>query len=317
MAETFGELPGGSGTLNNTGVQTYERIFEIYYDDPIMDANIVARHPLLPTFGSQYAAWAPAQLVSISARQDSNRAAGHHWTVTCQYNSQQGGQDQNPDEQDLDPELRSVKISWTAKQVQVFRERDLRGKKKCNSAGDPFVPMKPTFESIRVATIRYFVRTKPAGLLQLHNCINSNQFTVDGETVKEHCCRIADIQVGEYKIDRGVRGRDITIQLEIGAEKTLPWTSDVAGVGPTATTNQNVTVGYWIAESLDRGRREYDFATGKVRQIVGPDKNEPMEPSLLDGQGFAITPLPVTDGEEVYRIWYDYEAKNFSTIRFQ
>lgn len=318
MAEVFGELTGGSGTLSITGNQSYERVFEVYYDEPIFDANIVARHPLLPAIGSSYAPWAAAQLVDISAKQDQNRGAGHHWTITCRYSTQQRDLGQNPDDQNQDPEERAPRISWSARQVQVFRERDLRGKKKCNSAGDPFIPLKPTFESIRVATVRYFVREKPAGLLGLHNCINSNKFTVDGEVVEINCCRIADITVSEYRIERGVRGRDITIQFEIGDQKTLSGASDITGVGPFAVVNTNRTVGYWVADSLDRGRREWDdnVAPAKVKNIIGPDKNEPMEPSLLDGSGGAILP-PVPDGVEVYRIWYDYPAKDFSLIRLQ
>lgn len=318
MAEIFGELTGGSGTLSITGNQSYERVFEVHYDEPIYDANIVARHPGLPPMGALYAPWASAQLVDISARQNANRAAGHHWTITCRYSTQQRDLGQNPDDQNLDPEERAPRISWSTRQVQVFRERDIRGKKKCNSAGDPFIPQKPTFESIRVATVRYFVRQKPAGLLALHNCINSNEFTVDGELVKRHCCRIADIQCSEFRIDRGVRGRDITIVFEIGDPKTLSGASDITGVGSLATVNTNLTVGYWVSESLDRGRREWDtdVSPAMVKDIIGPDKNQPMEPSLLDGSGGALLP-PVPDGFEVYRIWYDYPSKDFSLIRLQ
>jgi hypothetical protein len=318
MAEIFGELPGGAGSYSITGAQSYERVFEVYYDDPIYDANIVARHPGLPAIGSLYAPWAPALLVEINPRQDTNRGNGNHWTITCRYSNQQQGLGQDPNDQDQDPEQRAPKITWSARQVQVFRERDIRGKKKCNSAGDPFIPQKPTFESIRVATVRYFVRQKPAGLLALHNCINSNEFTVDGEVVKQHCCRIADIQCSEFRIDRGVRGRDITIVFEIGDPKTLSGASDITGVGNLATVNTNLSVGYWIADSLDRGRREWDTDVNPaiVKEIIGPDKNQPMEPSLLDGSGGALLP-PVPDGFEVYRIWYDYPAKNFSLIRLQ
>ena len=207
---------------------------------------------------------------------------------------------------------------WSTNQIQVFRERDLRGKRKCNSAGELPSSMIPTYESIRVATVKYFVRTKPAGILNLVNKINSNAFTVDGEYVPVHCCRIASIQISEPRIDNGVTGRDITVQFEIGPQKTLCKAVDVRYVGFTGNIETNKVVGYWIGDMLDQGRREIKAVSPYtiLIPIVGRDGNEVTHPAQLDGQGVALEP-PVKDGDEVYRYWYHYEAVDFSLIRLE
>jgi len=314
MATQINEIVGATASYTLQGQETYERVFELIFDSPVFNAGDVISHPLLPPLLSLYSPFSFAVHDGRQARHTGGRAAPHIWTVTCQYSTRQ---DTNQNEQ-RDPELVAPKISWTTSNQQVYRERDRRGKKKCNSAGDPFVPITPTYEAIKVATVKYFVRTKPTGLLDLVNKINSNTFTVDGEYVAKHCCRIADIQVSEPRIERGVVGRDITVQFQIGPTKTLNKAGDVIGVGFTANVEQGKTVGYWIPETLDRGRREIKSVPpyNTLVPVVGRDGNEPVEPSLLDGQGVALEP-PVSDGAEVYRYWYDYQEADFSLIRLQ
>jgi hypothetical protein len=313
MATQINEIVGATANLTLQGQEAYERVFELIYDDPVFNAADVVTNPLLPSFLSLYAPWSAAVHDGRQARHSGGRAAPHIWTVTCQYSARQNT-NQN---QQQDPEVQLPRISWASNNQQVYRERDRRGKKKCNSAGDPFIPITPTYEGIRVATVKYFVRQKPVGLLNLVNKINSNTFTVDGEYVAKHCCRISDIQVGEPRIERGVTGRDITVQFQIGAPKTLVKANDVQSVGFSANVESNKVVGYWIPETLDRGRKELSLAPGtELVQIVGADGNEPVEPSLLDGKGRAQA-TPVVDGAEVYRYWYDYEEADFSLIRLE
>jgi hypothetical protein len=314
MATQINEIVGATASYTLQGQEAYERVFELIFDSPVFNAADVVSNPLLPPLQSLYAPWSAAIHDARQARHSGGRAAPNIWTVTCRYSSQQNT---NQNEQ-RDPELVAPKISWSSSNQQVYRERDRRGKKKCNSAGDPFIPITPTYESIKVATVKYFVRTKPAGLLDLVNKINSNTFTVDGEYVAKNCCRIADIQVSEPRIERGVVGRDITVQFQIGPTKTLNKAGDVIGVGFTANVEQTKTVGYWIPESLDRGRREIKAISpyNILIPVVTRDGSEPTEPSLLDGQGVALDP-PVADGSEVYRYWYDYEEADFSLIRLQ
>jgi hypothetical protein len=314
MATQINEIVGASASVNLQGQETYDRVFELIFDDPVFNAGDVINNPLLPPLLSLYSPFSSAIHDDRQARHSGGRASPNIWTVTCRYSTRQNT---NQNEQ-RDPELLAPKISWATSNQQVYRERDRRGKKKCNSAGDPFIPITPTYEAIKVATVKYFVRNKPAGLLELNNKINSNTFTVDGEYVAKNCCRIADIQVSEPRIERGVTGRDITVQFQIGPTKTLTKAGDVIGVGFTANVEQGKTVGYWIPETLDRGRREIKSLPPYTNlvPVVGKDGNEPVEPSLLDGQGVALEP-PVSDGAEVYRYWYDYQEADFSLIRLQ
>ncbi|MFN9375003.1 MAG: hypothetical protein ACK6D3_24255 [Planctomycetaceae bacterium] len=317
MASTITEITGGSGSFAMPGTESYERVFEIYYDTPQFNATEVLADPRLPQAQEPYAQGSSAVHLSRSARQNNNRGAPHHWTVTCSYSTQVSSNQAQP-QFNQDPEVQAPRISWSTNAIQVTLENDRRGKKKCNSAGDLFRPGKAHYESVRICTIRYFVRQKPAGLLSLHNCINKTAFTVDGEQVEQHCARVADVQVGEERYERGVRGRDIMVQIEIGPSMLLPNASDVKDVGATSTVQANKRLGYWIANTLDRGRQvlgPLGAGPDVLQTYYGPDGVEPAEPIHLDGKGKAL-PTPVKDGDEVYRYWYDYREVEFTDIRF-
>lgn len=306
-------IVGSTGNQQLPGTEAYEQVYEIIYDDPVFDSAIPLNDPNLPPYLTQYAPWSAAVHTGRNARQSTNRASPNIWTVTCQFNSQR-----SDNQQSQDPELDLPRISWSSQEVQVYRERDLNGNRKCNSAGEPFIPITPRYESVKVATVRYFVRFKPVGLMDLVNKINSNPFTVDGEAVPKHCCRVAGIQCGEPRIERGVVGRDITVQFQIGYPKQLGKANYINQVGIAATVQNNITAGYWISESLDRGRREVKAVApyDKLQLIQDSFGNEPSEPSLLDGAGVALV-APVPAGDEVYRYWYDYEEADFSLIRLE
>lgn len=315
MVKQVNLIVGSTGNQQLPGTETYEQVYEIIYDDPVFDSAIPLSDPELPPYLTQYAPWSLAVHTGRNARQSTNRGSPHVWTVTCQFSSQRNDSQQNMNQ---DPELDLPRISWSSQEVQVYRERDLNGNRKCNSAGEPFIPVTPRYETVKVATVRYFVRQKPAGLMELVNKINSNAFVVDGESVPRFCCRIAGIQCGEPRIERGVIGRDITVQFQIGPPKQLGKANYISQIGIAATVETNVTVGYWISESLDRGRREVKAVApyDKLQLIQDSFGNEPSEPSLLDGAGVALVP-PVPAGDEVYRYWYDYEAADFSLIRLE
>lgn len=315
MVKQVNLIVGSTGSQQLPGTETYEQVYEIIYDDPVFDSAIPLNDPELPPYQTQYAPWSLAVHTGRNARQSTNRGSPHVWAVTCQFSSQRNDSQQNMNQ---DPELDLPRIAWSSQEVQVYRERDLNGNRKCNSAGEPFIPVTPRYETVKVATVRYFVRQKPAGLMELVNKINSNAFVVDGESVPRFCCRIAGIQCGEPRIERGVIGRDITVQFQIGPPKQLGKANYISQIGIAATVETNVTVGYWISESLDRGRREVKAVApyDKLQLIQDSFGNEPSEPSLLDGAGVALVP-PVPAGDEVYRYWYDYEAADFSLIRLE
>lgn len=315
MVKQINLIVGSTGSQQLPGTETYEQVYEIIYDDPVFDSATPLNDPELPPYQSQYAPWSLALHTGRTARQSTNRGSPNIWTVTCQFSSQRNDSQQNINQ---DPELDLPRISWSSQEVQVYRERDLNGNRKCNSAGEPFIPVTPRYETVKVATVRYFVRQKPIGLMELVNKINSNSFVVDGEAVPQFCCRVAGIQCGEPRIERGVIGRDITVQFQIGPPKRLGKANYISQIGIAATVETNVTVGYWISESLDRGRREVKAVApyDKLQLIQDSFGNEPSEPSMLDGAGVALVP-PVAAGNEVYRYWYDYEAADFSLIRLE
>ena len=316
MATEVKEISGAGGSLNVDGEERYTREFSIIFDDGYTATPLeVMTLPEMPAAWSPHPASARSFCIGVKCSQDRDRGRFNIWTATCEYSEKIPP---NVDLNDLfagqgqDPELRLPRMSWVTNQSQVYRDRDIAGSKICNSAGDPPIPGMPQYEASKICTIKYFVRLKPAGLMELVNTINSSPFTVDGEYAAERCARIADIQVGEYRVERGVTGRDITCQIEIGPPKTLAKSKYIALTTGGSVETNNV-VGYFVPAFLDRGRRQYDGASG-LKIITNADGTEPLEPSLLNGSGVVLS-MPVADGSEVWRYYYPYQSADFNLIR--
>ena len=134
MADSVNRIVGSTASVTLPAQESYEETYELIYDEPVFDASVVINDVRLPAYFSMYAGWSAAVLISKQARQSTNRGSPNHWTVTCQYSNQRLN---DQDNRQQDPEQKAVRISWSTTQIQVFRERDIRGKRKCNSAGDP------------------------------------------------------------------------------------------------------------------------------------------------------------------------------------
>lgn len=317
MATTVTEITGASGNLTVTGEARYTREFEIFFDDGIVPSpRQVCTLPQMPAAWSAHPDDPRSFCVAVSARQDTDRARANHWIATASYSEKTPSNTNSLEDlfsgQGQDPEVRLPRVSWATNRIQVYRDRDINGHKICNSAGDPPIPGLPQYESVSICTIKYFVRIKPSGLRSLVNCVNAAPFTVDGEYVPTHCGMVADIQVGEYRVEKGVVGRDITCQIEIGPERTLAKAKYIS-LTTSGTVETSKQVGYFVTTFLDRGRRQYDGSSG-LEVITNADGNEPLEPSLLNGSGVALS-APVAAGSEVWRYYYPYTATNFNLIR--
>lgn len=320
MATQVVEVPGASLTLNVDGTEEGTRVFRLFYDGTNQNPYAVATDTLLPAAWSNHPNSQRAKCQEMSVQQDSDPARGNVWVATAKYSSKIPAGISLSDlfaGQSQDPEFKLPRISWATNQQQVYRDIDLAGFRKCNSAGDPLLNAQAQFESTKILTTKYFVRQKPAGLLDLVNKINNAPFTVDGEFVPERCARVIDIQVGDPRLEKGVLGRDISAQIEIGPQRTLPKAKYI-GLTSGGSVETNKQVGYWVSVALDRGKRQYD-ATVKsgapgLKIITSDDGMEITEPALLDGAGVALA-TPVAVGSEVYRYWYDYVAADFTAIR--
>ena len=121
MASECNEIVGATGNATIQGVESYQRVFEIIYDDAVWDSTIPLTDARLPAPGSAYSYGSTALHVSRQARQSSNRGSPNHWTVTCQFSTQQTTDQQDPQQ---DPELRAPRISWATNQSQIYKERD-------------------------------------------------------------------------------------------------------------------------------------------------------------------------------------------------
>lgn len=320
MATEVNEIFGADGDLNVDGTRRYTRVFEVHFDDTVMDPHYVMTLAQLPAAQSPHPADNGSFCVAASAKQDTSRGnAGRKWVVTYKYSERQGTSIEDLfSGQGQDPELREVEVSWSTNQTQKYDEYDRNNKRITNSAGDAPLRPEPHFDAVALCTLNYFVRFKPANLMLLNNAINSSSFTLDGEYVDERCARIADIQVSKRQVVRGVIGRNITVQLAIGQPKTLKANS-INNVGPSGISAGNITLGYWEPAFLDRGRREYDSTlnggAGGLATIENDDGSIPEEPALLDGKGVALS-KPVAQGSEVYRFYERYKILDFTLIRF-
>lgn len=318
MATEVTEITGQSGRLHVDGTRRYQRVFEVFFDSVVMNPYEVCTLSQLPAAQSPHPHDSGSFCVGVEAKQDSDRARGEHWIVTFDYSERQASSVEDLfSGQGQDPELRQVDVSWQSNQIQRFSEYDYEGFRICNSAGDPPVRPEPYFEPVKICNLKYFVRYKPAGLMELVNCINANSFTIDGEYVAEKCARVADISVTPYGVTRGVIGRNISVTLEIGKTKSLKANS-VVWVGSSALTPSTQTLGFWEPAFLDRGRRVYDSTlnggSGGLATVTNDDGTIPDEPALLNGKGVALT-KPVAQGSECWRFYSRYQPIGFELIR--
>jgi hypothetical protein len=319
MSDEIAEITGGNGSLNVNGQRSYVRRFRLVFDNPVYDANAVIRNTLLPAAYSLYPGDPYAVLVSSSAQQDGDPGRGNLWIVTCNYADartvgdalEQSSQSGNQFDQQ-DPEV-PILISWSSREQQVFREVDLDGKLKCNSAGEPMQNVAPDIETFRVATIKYFTRQKPDNFAKYVNYINSEEFTVDGETAEAECARIVSVTVGDYVFKRGVLGRDITVVIEIGdpTENTVRQ-QGVDKVNPNAGAFVTAVLPAFRGNFLDQGYSEISPTTGKLTRIQLQDGSLAAQPFAL-ASGFKLA-TPVDPQFFVYRTYRRFKQVDFNTI---
>lgn len=318
---TIGEIVGLRGSLNADGNIQWTRTLELTlgegessnFFNPAYILNISG----VPRAGSRLDG-TNCYLTSMEVQQDSNRSAPDRYILNLEYNSF------IPPGVDLeslfsgsapDPEFIAPEIEWDGSIKNVYSEVDSRGYRICNSAGDAPIPKEPQFLPIQNVSIRYFVRRKPPGILTLQGAVNSNQFTIDDESIPPQCALIRNVKVSKKALEKGVVGRWVSINMEIGPELILPKTSDIKFVNDsTAVNTTQQRYGHWTGNFLDKGRRQYNATVSGLVPLQDDDTGISQEPGLLDGTGRALA-KPVAVGSEVYRIYYPYRVLNFSLLR--
>lgn len=320
MSDEIAEISGGTGGLNVNGERRYTRKFRLIFDNPVYDALAVMQSQLLPPAFSPYPGDPFAFLVSMSASQDGDPGRHNMWVVTANYSESRGIGDlleQNQQSggangQQIDPE-QTLTISWSSREIPIYKEQDLDGNAILTSAGETPQIQQPQFDVLRVATIKYFQRFKPADLMKYVNYINSTPFTCDGEYADTECARIASITCSEWVQRRGVFGRDIVVTLEIGHPIEDVSLQDVSKIAPNANTlDGSRTLPYFRGNFLDAGFMEYDATLAGLRRIRMDDKSFASTPQPL-ALGVSL-PRPVPSGTFVYRTYKRFPAVDFSTI---
>ena len=185
MAYELKEIGPSSCKLHIDGTRKYTRVFLIDFDGPITNPKYVAELPELPAAGQPHPNDPLSYCVGTNPKSDSDPGRQDRWTVEVEYSERVNNfnLDDFLSGQSQDPELRIPDIEWGSNQNQLMPVNDRNGFRICNSAGDPPEMPVPVFESSSIATITYFVRQKPSGLMQLVNAVNASPLYFDGEQI--------------------------------------------------------------------------------------------------------------------------------------
>ncbi len=71
-------------------------------------------------------------------------------------------------------------VEWHSETIRVPMIEDVRGRRICNTVGDPFDPPPEADRSIVICRVSAAVTAFPPGAMQLVNTINSENFSIDG-----------------------------------------------------------------------------------------------------------------------------------------
>lgn len=234
---------------DDTKVRTHTRVWRARTNDPLDDDVVVmAAVPVSP--GDPHPSDAGAYAIRSNARQDATRLI---WLITVTYSSER---EIAPNPLD-DPAV----ITWNGEPFQRPLVVDKDGKAVLNSAGDYFDPPIMRDDSRQLVNVVKNVGAVPGWILDYHDVVNSDTFTVDGVSVSPGKGKIKWIPIGEWQERNEIAYRVLTIQIHL----------DKRG---------------WNFKPLDQGYR-YILASIPTQRIRMPDANGASltSPGLLNGTG--------------------------------
>lgn len=274
-----GEDPLGRSAQNLKGVRTYTRAF-LFTADAEEDAWDVGSHPNAPVIGSAYRdAWCISSSPACVSGRDG-------WKITAQYSSEI--------QLNEDPTQDAAKVRVYTEQFQKVLQTDINGNSVCNSAGDPFDPPIMVDDSRRVITVQKNMATHPSWILSYQDAVNSDSFTVKGQTYAAGKGKVQRVDIGDEQSRNSITY--YVVSFEIHLQKNG-----------------------WIVSQLDAGFRELQAGSGSgvgsLVNIVNPgDGLQPSAPVPLGGNGVSLANPSFTNN--VFLNFTAYEQLPFSVLPF-
>lgn len=255
---------GRSGTRGAFGENTSTRVFFVKTDSRFDSDQDVANSDLLPTPFISTHPDSPAQLCRTVTPENLDEDP-HYWNVTVEYSDEplrEGVNDQP------DPLLRPVDISWGSVQYQKPIFQDINGNVICNTANDPFDP-PPVIDDARwTITIQQNVPAVPTFILNMNNTINSGPVIIDSVSFPARTLKVQSIGISPEQFENNILYRTFICQLHYREET-------------------------WQYRLLNAGFA--DLAFGVRGEILLDDGSKPSQPWPLDEQGLKIQdPSPET-----------------------
>jgi len=263
------EIASGRTAKNTRGIRTYQAQFRLMTTVQTDRPYDVGSHPSLPVIGSAHPDDIYAYCFELSVDPTEPWAG---WTVTASYTTER--------EITENPLSEPAVIVWGSEQYQKPAVKDKNDNLIVNSAGDPFDPPAMMDDSRVSVTVTKNVSAAPAWVLEYHNTINSNSFTIDGVSVAARTAKMQAISISEWQSRGGV------------AFKVLSYTLSFQYQG-------------WPLVLLDQGMRKISNS----KRVPIPNADSPVP---LDGTGQPIVD-PKFDNV-VFGTFYVYREVSFASL---
>lgn len=216
------------GDLGAAYVRTYRTHWLVVCDSKYDGPQVVLASGMLPALYTTYAAGndvdAEARLIKKTPKLKSRSNSGNAWTVSCEYST---AVDNNQSNQD--PTLRPPTISGSFAQYMKVLDVDIDGKPVQNTVGEQFDPSIEVEDSKPILSVtKLFTSIDFAFFASYKDAVNSDTFTVRGQTFAPDVCKMQSLSFNEVWIN-GANYFEVTAEMEIKPEKWNP--RKIANVG--------------------------------------------------------------------------------------
>lgn len=241
--------------------QTYVLGWRIRTNSEFDDATVV-KAGLFAAFGVQLGAPLAQNVLAACVSIDPVQHAPKFWTCTATFSTKR--------ELATNPLNDPPDIEWETQTFQKVVEKDIDGYAILNSAGDPYNPPPVAEFSSPVAIVRANTLATPSFLLSYRNVVNSDTFTIDGESVQPGYAMATRIRVTRGKVRNAQAFRKVSFALVL--------------IEPDDPDGHQLSL-------LDAGFRALNEEAPPEPEVI----ENAEEPVLLDGMG-AVLANPAPDG---------------------
>lgn len=301
---------GGEETFqeNGTTIMTRSKQWRVSTGVSTTDDVTIMADAGAPKIGSAHPNHANCKCIRRSCRPESP-GQKLHWIFTAEYSTRWPNLAENPLN---DPAV----TEWTTETFQRPIWKTIAGEAIVNSAGDPYDPPPEKDDSRWVSvTKKNIANAVPDWIFSYQDAVNSDAFTIDGESIAAGRAKISAIHLGDTQERNSIQYRTVTVTIHYRGENEALG----SGSGSYGSGSGGDEIDPWDLDILDAGLREWvpsassGLYTESLRKIrSGADGLPVTAPVPLDGEGHKLEdPTPDT---EVFLQFKVYRDKSFAAI---